>query len=51
VVRALGLPATDVIKMAVNGIDSTFLSAESKDELRKRLRTAIEPFELIDALN
>jgi adenosine deaminase len=45
VVRALGLPAMDVIKMAENGIDSTFLEKEVKDELRRRLRTAVEPFE------
>lgn len=44
VVRALGLDMRDVIKIAENGIDSAFLSAELKDELRKRLHTAVEPF-------
>jgi adenosine deaminase len=46
VVRALGLSATDVIKMAENGIDSSWIAPETKDELRKRLRTAVEPFEM-----
>jgi hypothetical protein len=32
--------------MAENGIDSSWIAPETKDELRKRLRTAVEPFEM-----
>ena len=46
VVRALGLSATDVIQMAENGIDSSWTGRGTKNELLKRLRTAVEPFEI-----
>jgi adenosine deaminase len=47
VVKALRLEATDVVKMAENGIDSAWLSTESKDELRRRLHTAAEPYSIV----